>query len=81
MTTLHTHGMSLASTAAVAYVLCAIFDAVFAPAGLLGLFSQVSPWPLVGTPAGYAAGFTTFAIGGYVLGAIYGAAWQFWSRG
>jgi hypothetical protein len=75
------HALSMASTAAAAYLLCAIFDALFAPYGLLALLAPASPWPLAGSPLGYATGLILFTLAGYVLGGIYGAAWRYWSRG
>ena len=72
--------LSLATTFAFAYVLCAIFDAVFPPFGLLAALAPVSPWPIEGSPVGFAAGFVTAAGAGLVLGALYGAASGFWRR-
>lgn len=72
--------LSLATTFAVAYALCAIFDAVFPPFGLLTALAPASPWPIGGSPAGFAAGFVTAAAAGFVLGALYGVASAFWSR-
>jgi hypothetical protein len=37
-------------------------------------------WPLFGSPLGFLIGFATFAVGGFVLGAFYGIAWEFWSK-
>jgi hypothetical protein len=71
---------SLATTLAVAYVGCAIFDALFPPFGMLAAFAPHSPWPLFGTPLGYLTGFVTFIVAGLVLGALYGFSQQFWSR-
>ncbi len=73
------HAFSLATTAAVAYVGCAIFDALFPPYGLLALLAPASPWPLAGGAAGYLIGFVTFTVAGLVLGAVYGVAWGYWS--
>jgi hypothetical protein len=75
------YALSLATTAAVTYVLCAIFDALFPPYGLVALLAPASPWALAGSPAGYATGLILFTLAGYVLGAIYGAAGRYWSRG
>lgn len=74
------HALSMATTAVTVYVLCAIFDALFPPYGLLALVAPASPWPLAGGVTGYATGFTLFALAGYTLGAIYGVAWGFWSN-
>jgi hypothetical protein len=73
--------LSTATAAAVTYVLCAIFDALFPPYGLLAFLAPASPWPLAGSPLGYATGFISFTLAGYGLGGIYGAAWRYWSRG
>jgi hypothetical protein len=75
------YALSMATTGAVVYVLCVIFDALFPPYGLVALLAPASPWPLAGSPMGYATGFILFALAGYVLGGIYGAAWRYWSRG
>lgn len=74
------HAFSLATTSGVAYVLCAIYDALVPPYGLLRLLAPASPWPLSGSPLGYAAGFLMFTLAGLVLGAIHGAAWRYWSE-
>jgi hypothetical protein len=74
------YAFSLATTLAIAYIGCAIFDALFPPYGMLVAFGPHSPWPLYGTPTGLLAGFATFAVAGFVLGAIYGMAWEFWQK-
>ena len=74
------NSFSLATTAGVFYILCAIFDAPFPPFGLIAAVSTHSPWPLFGSPLGFLSGFVTFAIGGLVLGALYGIAWDFWNE-
>ncbi len=74
------HAFSLATTGAVAYAGCAVFDALFPPYGLLAWLAPASPWPLSGSPAGYVTGFATFTAGGFVLGAVYGTAWGYWSK-
>lgn len=71
---------SLATTLAIAYVACAIFDALFPPYGMLVAFGPHSPWPIYGSPMGFLAGLVTFVMAGFVLGAVYGLAWDFWSR-
>jgi hypothetical protein len=71
---------SLATTAGIFYILCAIFDALFPPFGLIAAVSTHSPWPLFGSPLGFLSGFATFAVGGLVLGALYGIAWDFWNK-
>jgi hypothetical protein len=70
---------SLATTAGVFYILCAI-DVLFPPFGLIAAVSAHSPWPLFGSPLGFLIGFVTFAVGGLVLGALYGFAWDFWNK-
>ncbi len=74
------HAFSLATTLGVAYIGCAIFDVLFPPYGLLHALAPASPWPLYGTPIAFLTGFVTFTIAGFVLGAIYGIAWEFWSK-
>jgi len=70
---------SLATTLAVVYVSCAIFDALFPPFGMIAAFAPASPWPISGSPSGYLTGFTLFTVAGFVLGAIHGIASGFWS--
>ena len=74
------HAFSLATTVGVAYILCAIFDALFPPFGLLAALAPASPWPISGSPLGLLTGFVLFAVAGFVLGALYGIAWEFWSK-
>jgi hypothetical protein len=74
------HAFSLATTLGVAYVLCAIFDALFPPFGLLAGLASASPWPISGGPLAYLTGFVLFTAAGFVLGALYGIAWGFWSK-
>lgn len=74
------HAFSLATTMSVAYVLCAIFDVLFPPFGLLAGIASVSPWPIAGSLLAYVVGFLLFTATGFVLGALYGIAWGFWSR-
>ncbi|MDT3706250.1 MAG: hypothetical protein ROZ09_05445 [Thiobacillus sp.] len=74
------HAFSLATTLGVAYILCAIFDALFPPFGLLVVLAPVSPWPISGSPIAFLAGFVLFTTTGFVLGALYGIAWGFWSK-
>ncbi len=75
-----TYALSLATTWGVAYVLCAIFDALFPPFGLIRWLSQASPWPIYGSLAGFITGFVMFTAAGFALGAIYGIAWGFWRQ-
>ena len=74
------HAFSLATTLGVAYILCAIFDALFPPFGLLAGLASASPWPISGSPLAYLMGFVLFTAAGFVLGALYGIAWGFWSK-
>ena len=71
---------SLATTLGVAYILCAIFDALFPPFGLLAALAPASPWPISGSPLGFLAGFVLFTAAGFVLGALHGGASGFWSK-
>lgn len=74
------HAFSLATTLGVAYILCAIFDTLFPPYGLLVGIASVSPWPISGSPLAFLTGFVLFTAAGFVLGALYGIAWGFWSK-
>jgi hypothetical protein len=74
------HSLSLATTFGVAYILCAIFDALFPPFGMLAALAPASPWPLYGSPLAFLTGFASFVVAGFVLGALYGIAWEFWSK-
>lgn len=74
------HAFSLATTLGVAYILCAIFDALFPPFGLLAGLASASPWPISGSFVAFLAGFAMFTAAGFVLGAIYGIAWGFWNK-
>lgn len=71
---------SLGTTFAVAYILCAIFDTLFPPFGLLAALASASPWPISKSPVGFLVGFVLFAFGGFLLGALYGTASGFWSK-
>ena len=72
------HAFSLATTGAVVYILCALFDAFFPPYGLIAWLAPASPWPLAGSLLGVLTGLAMFTAGGFVLGAVYGSAWGFW---
>lgn len=74
------NAFALATTLGVAYVLCVIFDTLFPPYGLLRLLAPVSPWPIMGSATGLAAGFAVFVVAGLALGAIHGVARGFWSK-
>lgn len=71
---------SLATTLAVTYVLCAIFDLLFPPFGLIAALSRASPWPITGSAIAVLTGFAMFTAAGFILGALYGTASDFWSR-
>ena len=60
--------------------MCAIFDVLFPPYGMIAALAQHSPWPIGGSPLGFLIGFVTFTVAGLVLGALYGIAWEFWNR-
>ena len=71
---------SLATTLAVVYIFCAIFDLLFPPFGLIAALAPASPWPISGSPLAFLTGFALFTGAGFVLGALYGIASGFWSR-
>ncbi len=72
--------LSLATTLAVIYVFCAIFDVLFPPFGLIAALAPASPWPISGSPLAFLTGFALFTGAGFVLGALYGIASEFWSK-
>ncbi|MHB1188939.1 heavy-metal-associated domain-containing protein [Thiobacillus sp.] len=74
------HAFSLTVTLSVAYILCAIFDVLFPPFGLLAALAPASPLPISGSPLAYLTGFALFTVAGFVLGALHGIAWAFWSK-
>jgi hypothetical protein len=74
------HAVTLATTLGVAYVGCAIFDVLFPPFGLLAALAPLSPWPISGSPLGFLTGFAWFTVAGFLLGALYGIVWGFWSK-
>jgi len=74
------HAFALATTLGVAYILCAIFDMLFPPFGMLAGLASASPWPITGSPLAFLTGFVLFTVAGIVLGALYGIAWGFWSK-
>ena len=74
------HAFSLATTLGVAYILCAIFDVLFPTFGLLAALAPASPWPISGSPLAFLTGFLLFTVAGFLLGALHGIAWQFWSK-
>ena len=74
------HGFSLATTVGVAYIACAIFDILFPPYGLIAAIAPATPWPISGSPLGYLTGFALFTVAGFVLGALHGVSWGFWSK-
>ncbi len=45
--------LSLATTLAVAYVFCVIFDELFSPFGLIPVLAPASPWPISGGPLAF----------------------------
>ena len=74
------HALSLTVTMSVAYALCAIFDVLFPPFGLLATLAPASPLPISGSPLAYLTGFALFTVAGFVFGALHGIAWEFWSK-
>ena len=74
------HALSLTVTLSAAYILCAIFDALFPPFGLLAALAPASPLPISGSPLAYLTGFAFFTVAGFVFGALHGIAWEFWSK-
>ncbi len=74
------HSFSLATTFGVAYILCAIFDALFPPFGMLAALAPARPWPLYVSPLAFLTGSASFVVAGFVLGALYGIVWEFWSK-
>ena len=74
------HALSLTMTLSVAYILCAIFDVLFPPFGLLAALAPTSPLPISGSPLAYLTGFALFTVAGFVFGALHGIAWAFWSK-
>jgi hypothetical protein len=74
------HAFSLATTMGVAYIACAIFDVLFPPFGMLVALAPHSPLPISGSPLGFLTGFAMFTVVGFVLGALYGITWDFWSK-
>ncbi|MBI2715150.1 MAG: hypothetical protein HYX37_11955 [Rhizobiales bacterium] len=71
---------SLATTLALTYIFCAIFDVLFPPFGLIAALAPASPWPISGSPVAFLTGFALFTGAGFVLGALYGIASEFWSK-
>ncbi len=74
------HALSLATTLAVTYSACAIFDLLFPPFGLLAALAPLSPLPISGSALGFLTGFALFTVAGLVLGALYGIVSEFWSK-
>ena len=74
------YASTLATTMGVTYILCAIFDALFPPFGLIRWLAPASPWPITGGVAGFHIGLALFSAAGFALGAFYGIAWGFWSK-
>jgi len=71
---------SLATTLAVTYIFCAIFDVLFPPFGLIAVLAPASPWAISGSLVAFLTGFALFTGAGFVLGALYGTASEFWSK-
>ena len=65
---------------AVAFILCAIYDLLFPPYGLLTALKPMSPLPLSGSPLGFLTGLVMFTIAGFLLGGLHGLASEFWNK-
>jgi len=74
------HALALATTTAVAFVLCAVYDFLFPPYGLLTALKPISPLPLSGSILGFLTGLVFFAVAGLLLGGLYGIASEFWAK-
>ena len=74
------HALSLATTMAIAFVFCAIYDLLFPPYGLLTAMKSISPLPLSGSAIGFLTGLLFFTVAGLVLGGLYGIASEFWNK-
>ena len=74
------HAFSLATTLGMSDILCAIFDFLFPPFGLLAALAPASPWPISGSPLAFLTGLASFTVTGFALGAFHGIAWEFWSK-
>ena len=74
------NALSMTVTMSVAYTLCAIFDVLFPPFGLLAALAPGMPFPISGSPFAYLTGFALFTFAGFAFGAIHGIAWKFWSK-
>jgi len=74
------HAFSLATTMAVAFVLCAIYDFMFPPYGLITALKPISPFPISGSPLGFLTGLVFFTLTGFLLGGLYGLAAEFWNK-
>ena len=72
--------LSLTVTLGVAYILCAIFDVLFPPFGLLAALAPASPLPISGSFLAYLTGFALFTVAGLGFGAVHGIAWDFWNK-
>ncbi|KAB2943567.1 MAG: hypothetical protein K8F92_08630 [Hyphomicrobium sp.] len=63
------------------HILDAQFSTFCFPAfGLLAALAPASPLPISGGRLAFLTGFPMFAAAGFVLGALYGIAWEFWSK-
>lgn len=74
------YGSALATTTAIAFVLCSIFDLVFKPYGLIRFIESATPWPISGDLLGFITGLFMFGFAGFVLGAIYGISFNYWQQ-
>ena len=74
------HAFALATTMAIAFVLCAIFDLLFPPYGMLTALKPLSPFPLSGSPLALLIGLVVFTIVGFLIGGLYGSVAEFWNK-
>lgn len=71
---------SLATTLAVVFMSCTIFDVLFRPFGLIAALAPASPWRISGSFFAFLTGLALFTGAGFVLGALFGTASEFWSK-
>ena len=74
------HALSLTVTVSFAYALCALVDVLFPRFGLLAALTPAGLLPISGSPLAYLTGLAVFTVAGFVLGAVHGIAWDFWSK-
>ena len=67
-------------TVSFAHALCALVDVLFPRFGLLAALAPAGLLPISGSPLAYLTGLAVFTVAGFVLGAVHGIAWDFWSK-